>query len=89
VLPLSIPHERSWRYIKFDSNGKLLLTIGTPCNACDVDDPAVGTGGTGKFRYGKWQREQQSAARVGRHGWMLLSVTTDAHSACLQHLAAK
>jgi glucose/arabinose dehydrogenase len=43
----------SWRYIKFDENGKLLVTIGVPCNICDVDDPKVGNGGTGKFRYGE------------------------------------
>jgi glucose/arabinose dehydrogenase len=49
-------HACSWRYIKFDSAGKLLVTIGVPCNVCDVDDPKVGSGGKGKFRYGEAQR---------------------------------
>lgn len=56
VITDALPGDRwhGWRYIKFDSKDQLLVTIGIPCNACEVDDPAApaGDGGTGKFRYG-------------------------------------
>ncbi|KAF6265897.1 hypothetical protein COO60DRAFT_1633308 [Scenedesmus sp. NREL 46B-D3] len=54
VVTDALPGDRwhGWRYIKFDGDGKLLVTIGAPCNVCDLDDPALGTGGTGKLPYG-------------------------------------
>jgi glucose/arabinose dehydrogenase len=63
VLPLPCCSHAtcSWRYIKFDSAGKLLVTIGVPCNVCDLDklDPKENSGGKGKFRYGETQHKQQ------------------------------
>ena len=39
VLDESFPTERhhGWRYIKFGPDGKLYMSIGAPCNVCDLD----------------------------------------------------
>ena len=39
VLDESFPTERhhGWRYIKFGPDGKLYMSIGAPCNVCDLE----------------------------------------------------
>jgi len=44
VLDITLPDERhhGWRYIGFGPDGKLYITIGTPCNICDRGDEGFG-----------------------------------------------
>jgi glucose/arabinose dehydrogenase len=45
VLKEDLPTEamHGWRYIGFDRDGKLYITIGMPCNVCQQSDPRYGT----------------------------------------------